>query len=225
VIWKFKSNLPLNTNKNPDLFWATKWLRAELDVIIVPLGFERFGENVWVNSTTAPYRKIIQLTSIRGASNSLLWGYSFDFCPLVDSNFTKLRWARTPKTASAMLLYDPIDYWKENEQGWRISAFTSSEENTKNFQRLLNAARDYFHKIVNLKDMIQEFDGWELRPTVRFGYTNYIHAPLAHVFCLALNGEASLADKKFKRWCDANNPEPELIRKLSKLLQETKPNV
>jgi hypothetical protein len=218
MIWKLNPRHRSTGTENPDLFWASKWLKVELDAQIAPLGFEKSGENVWVNSATVPYRKIIQLTSIKGASNSLLWGYSFDFCPVVDSSCTKLRWARTPKSACAMLLYDPIDYWNENEQNWRISPFSSKEENMKNLQRLLNAAREYFHKIVNLKDIIQEFESWEVRPTLRFGYSSYQHAPLAHIFCLTLNGEISAANKRFKIWCDANKPEPELLKKLDELL-------
>jgi hypothetical protein len=116
VIWKPKFLGPKLNFNITDLYWASKHYSAKLDAVLIPLGFERTGKRLWVNSANAPFRRIVELSAHKGATDTLRWGYSFDFCPLTDNHGTKVIWARTPKSARPMLSYDPSDYWDEKKR-------------------------------------------------------------------------------------------------------------
>jgi hypothetical protein len=197
----------------------TSTFQDELDKQLIPLGFHRVAERVWVNSSTAPYRKIVRLQAMKGKTDTLVWGYSFDFCPAVDNQISKVRWARTPKSAREMLYFDPVDNWK---RGWEISASSSAYVNHARFNKLLEAALAWFRRVDTLDTILQEFEDWEHRGVkIRFGYSASLLAPLAHAFCLARSGKKEQASLKLATWIADNKPEQELKEELRVLLAAT----
>jgi hypothetical protein len=199
----------------------TSSFQDELDKQLLPLGFDRVAKRVWVNSSTAPYRKVVRLQAIKGETDTLVWGYSFDFCPTIDNQISKVSWARTPKSAREMLFFDPIDNWRT---GWEISASSSAYINHARFNKLLKAALTWFDQVNSLDTILQEFEDWERRGVkIRLGYRNSLLAPLAHAFCLARSGKKEQASVKLSFWAFENKPEPEVSEKLKALLVATTP--
>jgi hypothetical protein len=199
----------------------TSSFQDELNKRLLPLGFDRVAKRVWVNSSTAPYRKVVRLQAIKGETDTLVWGYSFDFCPTVDNQVSKMRWARTPKSAREMLFFDPIDNWRT---GWEISVWSPEYINQARLNKLLKAASIWFERVNSLDTILQEFEDWERRGvSIRFGYRNSHVAPLAHAFCLARSGKKEQALGKLSIWTSNYKPEPELSEKLKALLVATTP--
>jgi hypothetical protein len=208
-------------SKVDDFPRQTSSFQDELDKRLLPLGFDRVAKRVWVNSSTAPYRKVVRLQAVKGETDTLVWGYSFDFCPTIDNQISKMRWARTPKSAKEMLFFDPIDHWRT---GWEISALSPSYTNHARFNKLLKAASTWFERVNSLDIILQEFEDWERRGVkIRFGYHNSLLAPLAHALCLARSGKKEQALVKLSIWTSDNKPEPELSKKLKALLVATTP--
>jgi hypothetical protein len=223
IMWSFRNLLKSSSGqleKAVDLQQAARQAICQLSNELEPLGFVRTQNRIWVESFNAPYRKVVHLQSFKGASDSIAWGYSFDFSPVTDNQVTRLKWARTDRTATLMLAYQPV--WRRSGAHARemeISAFSSEKQNTDNLRNAIAAASEWFKKTDTLQRILQEFDDWELDIGSGLGYMNHIHAPLAHAFCLAEHGNKRSSLEKVSMWAETSRPLPELIAKIHALLE------
>lgn len=207
-----------------DLHAHSRVYASAIDETFSPQGFERVDKRRWVNSSNKPLRQVIKLEAIRGASDVMTWGASFDFAPVADTDTGKISWCRTPKTAKQMLVYDPINYWdSEGRDKCRVSAFSSTQENDAVTARSFYSASEWFAKVNSIEDAVVEFEEWQRRPFIRLGYRSYVLAPLAYAFCLARVNKAGEALVVFQSWIkDKEVTDTQFINKLKTLLLDAR---
>ena len=119
-----------------------------------------------------------------------------------------------------MLIYDPMNYWDRNgKEEWRIGEFFSRSQNDEVTAKSISAASEWFAKVKSLEDAVTEFEDWQQRPSIRFGYQNYVMAPLYHAFCLARVNRTNEALDLFQSWAnDEKITDVEFVNKLRALL-------
>lgn len=169
---------------------------------LAPLGFERLKGHRWVCSENAPLRRLFSLYSLKGLALAPTWGFSFDFVPHLGAGHD-VKWHRTAKSAQFDLPYDPIDYTLDVD-GWSLSRFDSLDAlDTLADALAIRAVADaasFWGRISTVDDVPAVFEEWRTRRAVRFGFQNYVRAPLAYAFVLAHLGRMPEADEWLERY-------------------------
>lgn len=202
-----------------DVEWIRKYYVPKIDAALSQRDFKKVAPARWVNSTTAPFRQVVVLEALKGAQEKLLWGLSFDFCPVPKPDGQGIRWARTEKSAIPMLFYDVVAN-KKTYQDWLLCAFDSVDKNDRTLKRSLEAADDWFKKNQNIDNVLNEFDAWEKRPIITYGYSVYWRAPLVRAFCFAFAGKFADGGEQLAKWCNEQGVPPELMVRLNELLSD-----
>ena len=193
---------------------------AEFTARLVPLGLESFRRHKWVYSETAPIRRVFSLYNINSLVLVPVWGISFDFVPHLAAG-DEVKWHRTARSAFFDLTYDPLDYTSVHE--WSIYRGDRIDEVRKRSQdvssRAVADATSFWKRVRTLEDAGDVFKEWESRPYIRFGFENYVQAPLAFAFVLAHLGKTDEAESWLER-CLGNDVRPEAKPKLRSLLKK-----
>lgn len=186
-------------------------------------GFEQVDGHKWVSSDTSEIRKLFTLHSARGVQLWPMWGFSFNFAPHIGPR-EKIKWHRTTKTAIYDLPYDPIDYTRDVGE-WSTSRFGKKGEILKKAEQVANRAvteaENFWRRGSTLADIVSVYEEWRTRRYVRFGFHNYVNAPLSYSFVLARLGRKSEA----KEWLKVFAPSvsPETAKLLFELLEKALP--
>ncbi len=77
------------------------YLRPQLE----PLGLSEVAPRRWIDGSTAPSRRLFELTLLKGAGMMACWGFSLDFVPHISAG--RIRWHRSNKTARLDVLVCP----------------------------------------------------------------------------------------------------------------------
>jgi hypothetical protein len=166
------------------------------------LGFEAIRGHKWVKSNSGEIRQLFTLGSSRGVALFPRWGFSFDFTPHIGPR-ERVKWHRTPKAAAYDLSYDPIDYTR-NIGEWTISRYGNENEIIKNAEqiatRAVSEAEMFWGRVHSLSDVADLFEEWRHRKFVRFGFDNYVNAPLAYSFVLARLGRKTEATEWLEKF-------------------------
>lgn len=187
-------------------------------------GLEPVKGHKWVNSDNSEIRKLFTVHSARGVQLWPMWGFSFDFAPHIGPG-NKIQWHRTTKAAIYDLPYDPIDYTR-NVGEWSISRFGKKDQIIKNAEQVANRAvteaETFWGRVSKLEDVVSVFEEWRTRRYVRFGFHNYVNAPLSYSFALAKLGRKSDATEWLKVFAPSVTPETaeRLFALLEKVLQQ-----
>ena len=193
---------------------------AEFTARLVSLGFEAFRGHKWVLSVTAPIRRVFALYNLKSLSLVPVWGFSFDFVPHLGAG-DEVKWHRTARSAFLDLSYDPLDY-TSNVHEWAVSRFDRLDEVRERAKyvssRAVADAITFWDRVRTLENAADLFRDWRARPYVRFGFENYVQAPLAFAFVLARLGQADEARAWLER-CFRNHVRSEAKRKLRGLLR------
>jgi hypothetical protein len=137
------------------------------------------------------------------------WGFSFDFAPHIGAG-EKVKWHRTSKSALYDLSYDPIDYTRTLRE-WDISRYGKKNEIVRTAEqvadRAVAEAEGFWGRVSSLNDIVDLFEEWRSRQYVRFGFHNYVTAPLSYSFVLARLGRQSEAMEWLKVFAPSVAPE------------------
>lgn len=187
------------------------------------LGFEAVKGHKWVKSNSGEIRQLFTLGSSRGVALFPGWGFSFDFVPHIGPG-EKVKWHRTPKTAAYDLSYDPVDYTR-NVREWTISRYGRKSEINENAEQIASRAvfeaEKFWGRVHSLSDVANLFEEWRHRKFVRFGFDNYVNAPLSFSFVLARLGRKTEATEWLEKFLRGVSVETrEVLRKhLERTLQ------
>jgi len=161
------------------------------------LRFEQIERRKWVRSKKPLIREVVQLIAMKGACFSPIWGFSLDFVPHISAG--RVRWHRTAKSTRLDLSYDPYDY---DERPCKICQFQSVEgmriTTAKLSDEVVTSSSEFFGPVRTVADLPRAFEEKLKRPTLRFGFLNYIQHPMAYAFVLAKCGRP----RKARKWLD-----------------------
>jgi hypothetical protein len=73
-------------------------LAEHLSPHLLPLGLSMVRPRIWVDVTSAPVKRMVQVFLWKACSITLGWGFSLDFVPHTSAG-RHIRWHRTPKMA------------------------------------------------------------------------------------------------------------------------------
>lgn len=192
---------------------------ADADPLLQAAGFARVRRR-WVRARP-PIRHVFELESLKGATRSPRWGISFDFVPHLKGS--TLAWHRTDKSALLDLVYDPIDFDPDWERAWGIATLHGAEALRRRTQvvipRAVSAAVAWLDRVRDAPTALVCAESLRSTKAIRFGFDNYVQAPLAYAFLLARTGSTDAARRVLDEWID--RPEREAHReRLSALLSQ-----
>jgi hypothetical protein len=164
---------------------------------LIEVGFERVDRRRWVRSTRLPIRDVFEMGSLKSGTLTPIWGVSLDFVPHV-SGGRDVRWHRTAKTARFDLRFDPVDSIERNTpeaEAWSVfPPFEPVAVVTKDLTSLarlaIPEALRFWSPLTTVADLPEAIRQKKERPTVRFGFENYVQEPLAEAFVFAALGDA-----------------------------------
>ena len=109
----------------------------------------------------------------------------------------------------------------------RLDRFQTVEQLGQNAERLadraVGAASTYWARVTRPEDIPAMFEEWRSKRAVRFGFDNYLFAPLAYAFVLARLGRMGEAEDWLSRFF-RHDLRPEAKQTLSRLLNDA-PNL
>lgn len=168
-------------------------------------GFSEVRPHQWVSSVRAPLRYVVEVQSLKGGRMGVRWGLSLDYTPHVVGN-RAVKWHRTPKSARFDVTWDPIDWGSVDfamSQDFFADPATAQSDVEKQATRVASTlARSAVPQLIAIRAADQLppiFEEWLGRRAERFGFWNYVQAPLAYSFTLAFLGQAAAS----KRWLRA----------------------
>jgi hypothetical protein len=203
--------------------------KSELDAILadtfgaalIGYGFEQVDCRRWVRGTKQPIRELFSVVAMKGACYSPCWGFSLDFVPHVSGS--SVRWHRSAKAALFDLCYDPVDY-TSNTGEWFIPSLQgharARKEAARVARRALESALPWFEGVSTLADLAREFEAKKQRPSVRFGFYNYVQGPLAYAFLLARLGRWADAEAEISQYLEGSRARQPVKDRLLQLLSE-----
>lgn len=201
-------------------------LGCTFDPALRGVGFERVDRRRWVRSARLPIRDLFEIASLKSGTLTPIWGVSLDFVPHVAGG-RDVRWHRTAKSARFDLRYDPVDYLERNTpeaEAW--SVFPASNPVgvvTRDLQRLVALvvpeALRFWGALASVADLPRAFGEKQQRPTVRFGFENYVQEPLAEAFVLAALGDPH-ATEKLETYAISHELEPDTAATLRSRLAD-----
>ena len=159
------------------------------DAHLATAGFTASGKRRWIRSGNG-IRHLFRIAPLKGGMYVPTWGISFDFVPHLKS-FSSIAWHRTEKSAQMDLRNDPVDFDPEWSAHFAIDAVHGPDVARENAERVLPAAIAKACAMLNgVNDIPTAFAFAEWlrtaeRPGRRFGFNNWIQAPLARAFLLA----------------------------------------
>jgi hypothetical protein len=175
-------------------------LRAELP----PEGFDFVRARRWVNSRTAPIRRIFEFQALKGATYSARWGFSLDFVPVLQNG--RLRWKRTPKSIAFDLHIDPQDELGPAPDWCSLTYIPGyTEPGAKQITRVVadatRAARRDFARVDSIADIISIFNERAQRTFGRFSLENYVQTHIAWGLGLVAIGKSAEGEAHIKLFC------------------------
>jgi hypothetical protein len=193
---------------------------------LLPVGFEKFDKQKWVRKCSDEMKQIFILGNSRGVALLPAWGFSFDFVPHLVSR-KHVKWHRTPKAAKFDLFYNPLDYTR-NVSEWQITLYGEKKDIIEKAEKVatqsVRDARTYWNRVENLHDIPAMFEEWRTREYIRFGFHNYVDAPLAYSFVLARLGRELEAREWLKVYRGSSEIPIETGNVLHQYLEKTFPH-